>query len=567
MIDNIDFYTRFHAGFTDILFSPPLERQAPSVDLETVHDNKQTNTHTFRSLVHRTVSFLSTIQSNTQLLKMFAEIFIAVTVALGVKLSLFFIQRKRLYRSFSRRGIPGPSPDLLSGNFYQQQQNKSMQPHQVIDKWLKEYGDVFGYFIGSEKYLLVRDLDLLKKVFIEKASLFRNRPKPAIDVQPISTSIVFLRDDDWKRVRKTISPVFGQHKVQSEAITATIDQCTQRLMTSIKEKAVSRDETSFVTEVFPLIQATSLDVIARTSLNMTSVDVHNDKDVLTNAVREYFSEAVNIGVVAALYLPFLRPLMTFVNDYLTAGAMTDLVIGHIKQQIMSAEKDHLKGEVTTSFLNSLLKNLHTGKLTEREVIANAHIVLLAGYETTATAVTFLLILLAQHQDIQDRLRDYFKREDSGDKLDKDYFEMVWLEGLRLYPPVTLFVSREASEDFDLEDGRGTVVEKGTVVQAPVWQIHRDPHLYPNPTKYDPERFDPEVRKNMHPMSFLTFGAGPRICLGFSLSTHEAKIIVKNILSQYQISTTSNQKKGEIETEAHNIFICPTGKVPLTFSPL
>lgn len=140
--------------------------------------------------------------------------------------------------------------------------------------------------------------------------------------------------------------------------------------------------------------------------------------------------------------------------------------------------------------------------------------------------------------------------------------MVWLECLRLYPPVTLFVSRETSENFPLDDG--TVIEKGTIVQAPVFQIQRDPILFPEPDKFDPERFDPELRKGMHPMSFLAFGAGPRVCLGSSLATYEGKIIAKNILSRYRITPVT---QGDIQIISSTVFIHPKGKVPLRFTPL
>jgi len=284
----------------------------------------------------------------------------------------------RLHKSFIKSGIPGPKPDIFSGNYYQLHFDKKLHPHQVIEKWMNEYGPVVGYFMGNDKYLVIRDVDLLKKIFIENASLFRNRPPTVLDVQPINSSVPFARDDHWKRGRRTISPVFAQNKVQSEAISKIIDSCSKDLVSVIQEKACLKEDNSFVTEMFPRIQATSLDVIAQTSLNMTSVNVHDDKDILTNAVREYFSDAQNIVVSACIYFPILRSVFTFINDYMTAGAMTDLVVKHIKEQIITADKIHSEGESTTTFLDSLLKNLHLGRLSEREVIANAHIVLLAG---------------------------------------------------------------------------------------------------------------------------------------------------------------------------------------------
>ena len=209
-----------------------------------------------------------------------------------------------------------------------------------------------------------------------------------IDAKPIVYSLVQLKDEDWKRVRRVISPVFSQHKVMSSSIREEIDSCVDRTIAALKSRALNVFVNgSFESEVYPVMQATTLDVILRTACNMKNHDVYDEKDPILHAVRQFFSEAQNNAVWLAMYVPFLRPLMTFVNNYLTAGKMTDMVLQHLKKEISEStvKKD------STTFLHSLIKKFERKEISENEVIGNAHIVLLAGYETTANAVTFGMI--------------------------------------------------------------------------------------------------------------------------------------------------------------------------------
>lgn len=128
--------------------------------------------------------------------------------------------------------------------------------------------------------------------------------------------------------------------------------------------------------------------------------------------------------------------------------------------------------------------------------------------------------------------------------------------------MTLFLVREASSDIEIDD---IYIEKGTVVQAPVWQIHHDKDVWPDPWKFDPERFTTENRKAHHPMAFLTFGSGPHVCLGIQLANYEAKLIIKRLLTSYRIETT--ERTPELNFKYSTVFINPSGPVYLKFVPL
>jgi cytochrome P450 len=146
-----------------------------------------------------------------------------------------------------------------------------------------------------------------------------------IDVEPIIHSLLFQKDENWKRSRRVLQPVFGHHQVKADIICQTITECADRMIESFSRYGQLQSDGSLVVPFYPRMQAASLDVITRTALNLET-DVHDENDSVLISVREYFSEAMNVAVNAATVFPLLRPIMTFINDHLTAGKMTDLAV-------------------------------------------------------------------------------------------------------------------------------------------------------------------------------------------------------------------------------------------------
>lgn len=488
------------------------------------------------------------------------EISIGAGLYISIKLSLWFIQRYIDHQSFKKHGIRGPKPLFFSGNMFELNHNKETMHIQVQEQWIKEYGDVVGYFIGSKRYLIISDVDVLQNIFIKNVGAFRNRPDMVIDAEPMIHSVLVLRDDVWKRVRRVISPVFSINKVNSVDVVSDIESCIDRTIDSLKKTATKTEtDGTFVVDVNPVMQATSLDTICRIALNMKP-NVHEPGNEVLNAVKEFFSGSQNTAVDLAILLPFLKPIMTMINNHLTSGKMTDLVVKHIKDQIvlqLNSETDEKKARTV---LDSLIHYLKTGLITKDHVVGNAHLVLLGGYETTATSMSFMLHMLALHSDVQEKLRNYFRRDEGEDG--DDYFEKVLLETLRILPPVPLFVVREASEDVTIN---GIFIQKGTVVQAPVWQLHHRPDLWSEPDKFDPDlHFSEDARKSTHPMAFLPFGAGPRLCLGMALASQEIRLLMKRILSNYRLEL---EMRKELKLMAVTVFINPGEPVNIKFVPL
>ncbi|KAK7872277.1 hypothetical protein R5R35_012123 [Gryllus longicercus] len=166
-----------------------------------------------------------------------------------------------------------------------------------------------------------------------------------------------------------------------------------------------------------------------------------------------------------------------------------------------------------------------------------------GHDTTASGISFCLWLLGSHLDIQTKayneLKDIFgdsnRKATYRDLQEMKYLECVIKETLRLYPSVPLF-GRELDEDVKVDELN---LPAGTNVVFLTYFLHRDSDVYPNPEKFDPNRFQPDNIEKRHPFAFLPFSAGPRNCIGQKFAMLEMKAIISDILRNYKVIAAEN----------------------------
>ena len=170
--------------------------------------------------------------------------------------------------------------------------------------------------------------------------------------------------------------------------------------------------------------------------------------------------------------------------------------------------------------------------------------LLAGYETTTNTLTFAAYLLAINPTVQDQLikeiNDYYEANPDSSLYEAaeniEYVSMVVYETLRMYPPVPR-TARECNQTCAVTDN--LIIEKGTDVQFPIFVIHRNPEYWPNPDKFDPERFNPYNEQSHPTFAYLPFGEGPRKCIGNRLALVEMKMILVAILKDLQFKRSTD----------------------------
>lgn len=166
--------------------------------------------------------------------------------------------------------------------------------------------------------------------------------------------------------------------------------------------------------------------------------------------------------------------------------------------------------------------------------------LFEGHDTTSAGLIFIFFLLGQHQDVQQQVYEEIKSivDEAGDEpLNTNdfnnmvYTERVIKESLRLYPPVP-FISRDLTEDIRLKTGQR--IPKDTQCHLHIIDLHRDPDQFPDPEKFDPDRFLPEEVAKRHPFAYLPFSAGPRNCIGQKYAMLEMKSCMTDVVMKFRV---------------------------------
>ena len=175
---------------------------------------------------------------------------------------------------------------------------------------------------------------------------------------------------------------------------------------------------------------------------------------------------------------------------------------------------------------------------ENEIIAQSILFFVAGFETTATTLTNALYELAMNPQIQQELHDDLKSKlDDLEKNSLEYYDAVnnsspllnafIKETLRKYPPVPRLTRLCGVDNYNLG---GMILKKGQGIDIPVFPVHYNPEYYPEPEKFDPSRFlDIDNAKKL---PYLSFGDGPRNCIGMRFAYVEIKLCLANVIRDF-----------------------------------
>ncbi|KAJ6220425.1 hypothetical protein RDWZM_006237 [Blomia tropicalis] len=225
---------------------------------------------------------------------------------------------------------------------------------------------------------------------------------------------------------------------------------------------------------------------------------------------------------------FIQLLKTVINQRRSSGIKrNDFVQSLLESTMQSNDGDILK-------------------LTENEIIAQCFVFFLGSYDSTANALTVTLFELAHNQNIQQRLFeeiDSIVKEtntDSSTYIESilnhaPYLEAVIKEGIRKYPLKVRLDRRVGANNIKIGD---IPVDKDTLVEISVVGVHHCPEYYPEPERFDPERFMPENRDKLVPYTYLAFGQGSRNCVGLRFAYEMMKICLAAIIYRYQFSVCS-----------------------------
>lgn len=379
---------------------------------------------------------------------------------------------------------------------------------------------------------------MIKQIAIKDFDHFVNRdPDFGFETDKLmSKTILLLHDQKWKDMRSTISPIFTSSKMKY--IFGLLTDCVGDFIEFYEEKAKANAGTIEVDtrDVYARITA---DGIATTALGFKGDCVRNKDSKIYEIAEETVQDFAAPQLVQMLFskAPFLYNLFGFqilrksVQEFYHTN-----VLGEIQrrrqvnasrpdmiQLLVQAKEGQLKADAgdAVQISNGDSKVKKNFNWTDEDLVAQALVIFLGGFETTATLMQAMSFELSRNQEIQatlasevdEMLETLDGKTISYDQLNQmKFLDMVVSECLRKWPSATA-ASRNCSKDYLLKDndtGKTYKINKGTDIFFSIIDIQNDPKYFPNPEKFDPYRFSEDNKVNMDKDAYLPFGLGPRV---------------------------------------------------------
>ncbi|XP_075538299.1 cytochrome P450 3A24-like isoform X2 [Dermacentor variabilis] len=504
---------------------------------------------------------------------------ITVVVLLAALVAALYLSRRRRFSLFRRLGVPGPPPNLISGNI---PEIKAQGSTVAFSNWTKQYGDIVGFFNGAAPFLLVKDVDLLKKVLIEDFQVFPDRGNiMGVLPAPINPeALVFVASvHRWKSLRGAISPAFTTSKLtQAFKVFETSSEALADIVG--KQRAVDRSVDAML-----LLRRYALDTILKAGfgidMGVQKAEPGGFWDKLTLESSRLFDSLGLQGItLLANCLPELQPLFVWLATVTTW--CTDMFVALVKDLVepVIERRREMNSNKACDILQVLLKseevdaaagNQVHNRLSRAEILVNACVLVSAGLDSTVHAVICALYSVATHMDIQERLRKeiHATLKEEGQLTyhclgRMKYLDMVIKESMRLYSQTVGFVARRAVSDYTYKD---LLIPKGVSIVAAASCLHVDPDIWSDPTVFDPERFSDENKAGINPISYLAFGSGPRNCVGRAFATLNVKTVTATLLSRYRVRMDEERHKEGLEFRSNLIITCLPSSVWFKFEKL
>ena len=371
----------------------------------------------------------------------------------------------------------------------------------------RRYGDMFTLRITNEgTWVLVTDPDAIKQIFTGDPRLLHAGEANVVLLPLLGSHSVLLLDEDAHMAqRKLMLPPFHGQRMRGY----------EQTMAEVAAGEIERWPTGVALSVWPSMQAITLEVIIRTVFGVTD---EARLRRLADALRSSLSWTMEPRRMAMLALLGPRRLAEHARFQRAIEPTNELIIEEIRSR-----RDAPDLEQRDDVLSLLLQARHDdgSAMTDQELRDELMTLLVAGHETSATALAWALEALARHPAALRRLREEL---DAGAD---SYLDAVVQEILRLRPVIAL-VLRRLTEPMEIG---GRLLPAGVNLAPCIYLLHRRPDIYPDPRAFRPERF---LERPPGTYTWIPFGGGVRRCLGASFAQFEIKVVLRELVARMDI---------------------------------
>jgi cytochrome P450 len=402
-------------------------------------------------------------------------------------------------------------------------------PFSFMRRCAERYGDCFTVYVNHEKAptVLFSHPQALQTILTSDESEEFDAPGERNEVlEPLlgSQSLIALSGDRHRRMRRLMMPPFHGERMRSYG----------ELMADVTDEVM---EGCIAGKPFPLrkrMQAISMRVILKAVFGVDHRFRYQQMERLLGVFLDYMSNPLSVSL---LFLPVLRrnlgPYSPWGHFVRIRERIDKLIYDEIRER--RTQLDASRDDILTLLM--LARDEAGDALTDVELRDELMTLLIAGHETTATALTWALYWIHKLPQVRERLLAELQTSDVTDPnvlFRLPYLNAVCCETLRIYPVGMLTFPRVTTSRVELA---GHSFEPGTVIMGCIYLAHHRNEVYPDPDHFKPERF---LERRFSAFEYLPFGGGARRCIGAAFAQFEMKVVISRILSRFELALATKR---------------------------
>ncbi|XP_063930135.1 cytochrome P450 6a2-like isoform X2 [Zophobas morio] len=510
--------------------------------------------------------------TKSQIPKMIFDAIFTNIVGIGIALmTIIIVYYKWRYQYWKRKNMPYLEPSIPYGNSaspLRRKEHSAIRLKRNYDYMKSKGWKHGGLFTMLTPAYLVIDLDYLKNImtkdfqhFVDRGFYYNEKD------DPLSAHLFAIGGQKWRNLRTKLTPTFtsGKMKMMFQTLVDCVPYFLEKIETDrVNQKPIDIKET---------LGCFTTDIIGSCAFGLECNTFKEENSPFREYGRKFF-EMSRFSMLKTIFSMNFPNVARTLGVSLTPKDISNFFIKVVNDTVTCREKNNFTRKDFMQLLIDLKNNKlavengykHDGNtLTNEEIAAQSFVFFIAGFETSSTTMTFALYELSKNHEIQDRVRNeintvlakYDGKITYEAIQEMKYMDLVINETLRKYPPVAT-LTRQCVKDYKIPD-EDIIIEKGTFIEIPVFAIHHDKDHYPDPEKFDPERFTEENKSKRHHYAHIPFGEGPRICIGARFGLMQSKVGLTSLLRNYKFKV--NQKTMEpLKMKVKSFILAAEGEV-------
>ena len=394
-----------------------------------------------------------------------------------------------------------------------------------MERTAREYGDIVRLDFNGYPVFLVSSPQVIEEVLVLKNRSFTKGRGLGRTRRILGNGLLTSEGEFWRRQRRLAQPAFHARRI--EAYGEIMFELTQKMLANWQEGQVR--------DVHQDMMTLTLAIVARA---LFGFDIDGEGARRVRAALEVGLHHFNHQGRTFYLIPEWLPTPENLRFEKAARTLDEVVYEIIRQH-------RAQGTPSEDLLSMLLeaRDEDGSQMTDTQVRDEVMTLFLAGHETTANALSWAWMLLAQNPEAEGRLHAELDAVLEGrpprvsDLVNLPYTQNTITEVLRLYPPAYV-IDRQAAEEVQIGH---VILPAGSTVLMSQWVVQRDPRWYDEPERFRPERWEGDFSRRIPDFAYFPFGGGPRLCIGKPFALQEAALVLASVAQRYRLALEPGHK--------------------------